>query len=101
MNALFIRQQEEEEFFSQSFSILSFGQFFHQKETGGSFRFGRNGTFVFRANSSIDFPVAETFFLIDNIGTQVSCGRGRSHCAASRKTAMETFGWERTIRALF
>jgi hypothetical protein len=72
MNALFIRQQEEEEFFSQSLCVFPFRQFFHQKETGSSFRCGQNGAFVFMANNSINFPVAETFFLIDNIGTQIN-----------------------------
>jgi hypothetical protein len=72
MLALFIRQQQEDEFFSQSLCVFSFGQFFHQKETGGSFRCGKNGAFVFRANNSINFPVAEMFFLIDDIGTQIN-----------------------------
>jgi hypothetical protein len=72
MNALFIRQQQEKESFSQSLCVFSFGQFFHQKETGGSFRCGQNDAFVFRANTSINFPVTETFFLTDNIGTQIN-----------------------------
>jgi hypothetical protein len=47
-------------------------QFFHQKETGSSFRCGENGAFIFMANNGIDFPVFETFFLTDNIGTQIN-----------------------------
>jgi hypothetical protein len=89
MNALFIRQQEEEELFSQSFSILSFGQFFHQKETGGSFRCGENGAFVFRANNSIDFPVSETFFLIGGVKVY---GKFSSGDPDTAKTAASWFG---------